>query len=75
VGPGVALAGAWGLERPAGELLAGNTGSLCEQHPLKAPRALLADLYLNVKYYIIAWGGRGAGGVLKSEVEARSTGF
>jgi hypothetical protein len=38
-------------------LLTGNIGSLCEQQPLKALRApaplLLADLYLNIKYYII----------------------
>jgi hypothetical protein len=36
--------------------LAGNIGSLYEQQPLKALRArfaLLADLYLNIKYYFI----------------------
>jgi hypothetical protein len=50
--------GGGGIISPAGKLLTGNIGSLCEQQPLKALRApgswLLADLYLNIKYYIIA---------------------
>jgi hypothetical protein len=32
-------AGDWGFISPAGKLLTGNIGSLCEQQPLKALRA------------------------------------
>jgi hypothetical protein len=42
-----------GVYSPAGKLLTGNIGSLCEQQPLKALRAPSGPRYLNIKYYII----------------------
>jgi hypothetical protein len=43
------LAAGAGVHSPAGKLLTGNIGSLCEQQPLKALRAPLAGQYLKYK--------------------------
>jgi hypothetical protein len=42
---------------PAGKLLTGNIGSLCEQQPLKALRAPSGPIsqYKILYYYIISW--------------------
>jgi hypothetical protein len=50
-GPGQGFLGT--TRAPHNEGATRNIGSLCEQQPLKALRALLADLYLNIKYFII----------------------